>query len=132
MAAALRWRLARLQAMREAAVRVMARDRLGRDVFARGAPEPIVVDTKREYADNLIDLLKAYADRRKRKMVHQTYVPKRHPTWSIKEARNALERMVGVMERIAPWLALECEGAVPDRPKSFGVATRPTPRRSRS
>ena len=31
-------------------------------------------------------------------MVHQVYVPKRHPTWSIKEARNALERMVGVMD----------------------------------
>jgi segregation and condensation protein A len=98
LAARLAFRLQRLQAMRTASENLMKRNVLGRDVFARGAPEPIVVDTKRQYADNLIDLLKAYADRRKRKMVHQIYVPKRHPTWSIKEARNALERMVGVMD----------------------------------
>ena len=91
-------RLQRLQALRTASETLMKRSVLGRDVFARGAPEPIIVDTKRQYADNLIDLLKAYADRRKKKMVHQIYVPKRHPTWSIKEARNALERMVGVMD----------------------------------
>ena len=98
LAARLAFRLQRLQAMRTASENLMKRSVLGRDVFARGAPEPIIVDTKRQYADNLIDLLKAYADRRKRKMAHQIYVPKRHPTWSIKEARNALERMVGVMD----------------------------------
>ena len=98
LAARLAFRLQRLQAMRTASENLMKRSVLGRDVFARGAPEPIIVDTKRQYADNLIDLLKAYADRRKKKMAHQIYVPKRHPTWSIKEARNALERMVGVMD----------------------------------
>lgn len=98
LAARLAFRLQRLQAMRTASENLLKRSVLGRDVFARGAPEPIVVDTRRQYADNLIDLLKAYADRRKKKMVHQIYVPKRHPTWSIKEARNALERMVGVMD----------------------------------
>ena len=98
LAARLAFRLQRLQAMRTAAENLMKRSVLGRDVFARGAPEPIVIDTRRQYADNLIDLLKAYADRRKKKLVHQIYVPKRHPTWSIKEARNALERMVGVMD----------------------------------
>ncbi len=35
MAARLRWRLQRLNAMREAAARLMARDRLGREVFER-------------------------------------------------------------------------------------------------
>lgn len=38
MAAHLAFQLERLEAMRAAAVRLMARDRLGRDVFARGAP----------------------------------------------------------------------------------------------
>jgi segregation and condensation protein A len=98
LAARLAFRLQRLQAMRTAAETLMKRSVLGRDVFARGAPEPLVTDIRREYGDNLIDLLKAYADRRKKKLVHQTYVPRRHPTWSIKEARNALERMVGVMD----------------------------------
>lgn len=97
LAARLAFRLQRLQAMRTASENLMKLSVLGRDVFQRGAPEPLVIDTRREYADNLIDLLKAYADRRKRKMVHQIYVPKRHPTWSIKEARTALERLVGVM-----------------------------------
>jgi segregation and condensation protein A len=98
LAARLAFRLQRLQAMRTASENLMKRSVLGRDVFARGAPEPLVIDTKREYGDNLIDLLKAYAERRKKKLVHQVYVPKRHPTWSIKEARSALERMVGVMD----------------------------------
>ena len=98
LAARLAFRLQRLQAMRTASENLMKRSVLGRDVFARGAPEPLVIDTQREYGDNLIDLLKAYAERRKKKLVHQIYVPKRHPTWSIKEARNALERLVGVMD----------------------------------
>ncbi|MCA3560993.1 MAG: segregation/condensation protein A [Aestuariivirga sp.] len=98
LAARLAFRLQRLQAMRTASENLMKRSMLGRDVFARGAPEPIVVDTRRRYSDNLIDLLKAYADRRKKKLVHQTYVPRRHPAWSIKDARSALERMIGVMD----------------------------------
>ena len=108
LAARLAFRLQRLQAMRTASENLMKRSVLGRDVFVRGAPEPLVIDTRRQYADNLIDLLKAYADRRKKKLVHQIYVPKRHPTWSIKEARNALERMVGVMDdwgTLDLWLA---------------------------
>ena len=44
---------------------LMARNRLGRDVFGRGAPEPLVIDRQPAYADNLIDLLKAYAQRRR-------------------------------------------------------------------
>lgn len=98
LAARLAFRLQRLQAMRTSAEALMKRSVLGRDVFARGAPEPMVTDVRRQYADNLVDLLKAYADRRARKLVHQTYVPKRHPTWSIKEARMALERLVGSMD----------------------------------
>jgi len=108
LAARLAFRLQRLQAMRTASETLMKRSVLGRDVFARGAPEPLVIDTHREYGDNLIDLLKAYAERRKKKMVHQVYVPRRHPTFSIKEARTALERMVGVMDEWGTfdiWLA---------------------------
>jgi segregation and condensation protein A len=97
MAARLAFRLQRLQAMREAAARLMSRNLLGRDIYPRGAPEPLVFETKREYGDNLIDLLKAYAQRRQMKIRHQTYTVKKLPTWSIVEARGALERMVGIM-----------------------------------
>lgn len=98
VAARLAFRLQRLQAMRDAAAKLMARNLFGRDVFGRGNPEPLIVETQREYADNLIDLLKAYAERRQRKARHQTYTLKRHATWSIKEAREALERLVGTMD----------------------------------
>ena len=98
MAARLAFRLQRLAAMRDAAAKIMARGQLGVGVFARGAPQPLVVDVQREYADNLIDLLKAYAERRQRKVVKQSYTVKRQPTWSIKEAREALERLMGGMD----------------------------------
>lgn len=98
MAARLAFRLQRLAAMRDAGAKILALPQLGQHVFERGAPQPLVVDVQREYSDNLIDLLKAYADRRQRKVVRQTYTVKRQPTWSIKEAREALERLVGAMD----------------------------------
>jgi segregation and condensation protein A len=98
MAARLAFRLQRLQAMREAANNIMSLPQLGLDVFARGSPEPLVIERQRIYQDTLVDLLKAYADRRARKMVHQTYRVKRQPVFSIKEAREALEKLIGVMD----------------------------------
>ncbi len=98
MAARLAFRLQRLAAMRSSAEALMKRPQLGHDVFARGEPQPLVVEVQREYGDNLIDLLKAYADRRQRKVVRQTYTVKRQTTWSIKEAREAIERLVGAMD----------------------------------
>src|ERR1700744_6151761 len=64
IAARLRWRLERLNAMREAAARLMARDRLDREVFSRGAPEPVNVIKLRTYKDTLYDLLTSYATQR--------------------------------------------------------------------
>jgi len=59
LAARLQFRLQRLQAMRDAAAKLMSRNRLGRDVFQRGWPEPVVVDKQTEWGDTLIDLLQA-------------------------------------------------------------------------
>jgi segregation and condensation protein A len=101
MAARLAFRLQRLQAMRNSAQSLMDGPQLGRDVFLRGAPEPLVVQTQKLYGDTLIDLLKAYAERRTRSMVRQSYTVRRQPTWSIKEAREALERLMGAMD--AEW-----------------------------
>lgn len=98
MAARLAFRLQRLAAMRSSAEALLKRPQLTHDVFARGEPQPLVVEVQREYGDNLIDLLKAYADRRQRKVVRQTYTVKRQTTWSIKEAREAIERLVGAMD----------------------------------
>src|ERR1700759_3283105 len=61
MAARLRWRLQRLDAMRKASARLMGRDRLDRDVFGRGDPEPTNIVRLRTYKDTLSDLLTAQA-----------------------------------------------------------------------
>ena len=98
MAQRLAFRLQRLQAMRDAAEKLMIGPQLGRDVFERGAPEPLIIETQKEYGDTLLDLLKAYAERRQRKMVHQSYTIKKQATWSIKEARETLQRLLGAMD----------------------------------
>ena len=98
MAARLAFRLQRLAAMRQASEGLMNRPHLGQHVFARGEAQPLVVEVTREYGDNLIDLLKAYAERRQKKVVRQSYTVKRQLTWSIKEARDAIDRMVGAMD----------------------------------
>ena len=60
LAMRLQLRLARLSAMREAGARLLARDRLGRDVFARGNPEGLKVDKKHRWQCDLYALLSAY------------------------------------------------------------------------
>jgi segregation and condensation protein A len=60
MALRLQLRLQRLGAMREAAARLMGRDRLGRDVFVRGAPEGLRVDRKNLWQCEWFDLVQAY------------------------------------------------------------------------
>jgi segregation and condensation protein A len=103
LATLLRWRLQRLQAMREAAARLMARDRLGREVFQRGAPEPVKVIKLATHTDSLYDLLTAYATQRIKKSGHQNYQPVLPPVLQIEEARTRLERMLG---RISNWSIL--------------------------
>jgi segregation and condensation protein A len=103
MAARLRWRLQRLDAMREAAARLMSRDRLGREVFGRGAPEPMKVVKLHTYTDTLYDLLTAYATQRLKKVGGKTYKPVHIPVLLIEEARERIERMLG---RIGNWSGL--------------------------
>lgn len=104
MASRLRWRLQRLEVMRTAAARLMAGDRLDRDVFGRGAPEPINVIKLRTYKDTLYDLLTAYATQRVKSLTGKSYVPVHAPVLPIEEARERLERMLG---RISDWSGLE-------------------------
>src|SRR6516225_897828 len=59
LAAALTHQLQRLEAMQQAGARLMARPQLGRDVFARGAPEGLPRVLRPIYDATLYDLLKA-------------------------------------------------------------------------
>ena len=99
----LAFRLKRLHAMREAAAALMTRKRLGRDVFARGMPEPLRITRKSTYQANLYDLLKAYAQQRQRNAVKSWEVRQR-TVWSLKEARDELERLLGTS---CDWASLD-------------------------
>lgn len=103
MAAVLQFRLQRLEAMRDAAARLANRNRLGRDVFARGMPEHVVVETRSAYAAGLYDLLTAYAIQRQRQAVTNVRIAKRG-VWSLQEAREILLRLVGQTKE---WTALD-------------------------
>jgi segregation and condensation protein A len=127
LAARLAFRLMRLEAMRTAAGKLVTRKRLGRDVFTRGNPEGVRTIRTRKYTAMIFDLLKAYADQRK-KTVKRVHVVPRRTVWSIKEARERLEGLLG--EGVGDWVQLDLflqrYGAMPDiartaRASSFGA-----------
>jgi segregation and condensation protein A len=101
LAAVLAFRLQRLGAMRDAAAQLMTRERLGRDVFARGMPEPIKLTRTSTYDANVYDLLKAYSQQRQRTSMRSLRMPPR-TVWSVKEARTELERLLGMSLDWAP------------------------------
>ncbi len=94
MAALLQFRLKRLEAMRQAAMLLVNRPRLGRDIFARGQPEPVVSERHHAFEASLYDLLKAYAVQRER-TVGQEYQLYVRSVWSLQEARDILTRLIG-------------------------------------
>jgi segregation and condensation protein A len=101
LAALLAFRLKRLHAMREASAQLMTRKRLGRDIFARGLPEPIRITRQNVYEANVYDLLKAYSQQRQRTAVTSLRMKPR-TVWSLKEARDELERLLGMNLDWAP------------------------------
>ncbi|QKJ91014.1 segregation and condensation protein A [Agrobacterium pusense] len=103
MAATLAFRLKRLEAMREAAERLVNRAQLGRDVFARGAPEHIPHINRSAYEASLYDLLSAYANLRQRQAITQVTIEKRQ-VWSLVEAR---ELLTGLLGDVGEWTALD-------------------------
>jgi segregation and condensation protein A len=94
MAALLQFRLKRLEAMRKAAMQLMNRPLLGQAVFARGAPEPITIARTALWEASLFDLLKAYATNRERGIPND-YTPRERNVWSLQEARDILNRLIG-------------------------------------
>ena len=104
MAASLAFRLKRLEAMRDAATRLINRNRLGRDVFARGMPEHIPTERRSSFEASLYDLLNAYSSLRQRHAVTQVTIEKR-TVWSLSDAREILSLLVGGFED--DWAALD-------------------------
>ncbi len=102
MAAHLAFQLERLQAMREAAARLMGRDRLGQDRFARGAPETVTRARQVAWQAGLIDLMRAYARLRTR----DEFRPYAFDRRDIFTMEQALERVRGLIGFAGDWTAL--------------------------
>ena len=83
-----------LEAIRDAAQKLFERPQLDRDVFARGQPEPIAHIKHPQWTATLYDLLTAYANQRQKLALSHVRMAKR-AVWSLAEAREALERLVG-------------------------------------
>ena len=97
MATALANRLRRLEAIREAANRLMNRPQLLRDIFPRGEPEQIAEIRHPRYTATLYDLLTAYAAQRQSRVLASVHLARR-TVWSLAEARASLERLIGLPE----------------------------------
>ncbi|WP_332685945.1 segregation and condensation protein A [Devosia sp.] len=94
LAAMLQFRLKRLEAMRRAASQLMNRPRLGFQIYARGMPEPIEVNRRNHWEATLYDLLKAYSTQRERG-ISTDYSPIQRTVWSLQDARDILQRLIG-------------------------------------
>ncbi|MCF8512559.1 MAG: segregation/condensation protein A, partial [Rhodobacteraceae bacterium] len=93
------FQLERLQAMREAAARLMARDQMGRDFFARGLPEAVIHKRDITYEATLLDLMRAYA-RIRTKDEFRPYAFDRHDVYTMEQA---LDRMRGLLGYAGEW-----------------------------
>ena len=93
LALRLQLRLQRLSAMREAGARLLGRDRLGRDVFARGAPEGLRVVRKSAWQVELYDLISAYGIVRARSEP-AVHIVSRRPVMTLEEALLRVERLL--------------------------------------
>ena len=95
LALRLQLRLQRLGAMREAAARLMARDRIGRDVFLRGAPEGLRTDRKTVWHSDMFALIQAYGQVKARTAPRIYHVANR-PVMTLDSALERVSSMLGV------------------------------------
>lgn len=103
LAAHLAFQLERLAAMREAAAKLMARDQMGRDFFARGLPEDVSRVRRVTYSATLLDLMQAYA----RIRTHDDFRPFVMDRESVLTMEEALERLRGLIGYAGDWTGLE-------------------------
>jgi segregation and condensation protein A len=103
LAIRLQLRLQRLSAMREAGARLIGRDRLGRDVFLRGAPEGLRVVRNSLWQADLYDLISAYGSVRAR-TEPAIHIVGRRPVMTLEEALLRVERLIGTK---VEWTRLE-------------------------
>ena len=103
LALRLQLRLQRLGAMREAGARLMARDRVGRDVFVRGAPEGLRVERRNAWQCDWFDLVQAYGQVKARTAPVIHMVRDR----AVMTLESALSRVAAMLGVALDWMALE-------------------------
>ena len=118
----LQQRLMRLDAMRDAGARLIGRDRIGRDVFARARPEGLATDRHVVWQATLYDLIAAYGvvQARSAPVLHQV---SRRPVLSLEAALQRIEAMLG---RLGGWTAIAAfmpPGSDPDFKRSALAST---------
>jgi segregation and condensation protein A len=102
IAAALAYRLAKLDMMRRAAEALRERPQLGRDVFVRGDPQAIKVAPSLRFEGDLYALMRAYAEQRK-SHVARHYRPAVVQAYSLEDART---RLRGLLPELTAWRSL--------------------------
>ena len=102
LAARLAFQLQRLEAMRKAAAQIMERPRLGRDFYARGEPDPLVVDTTTIFKASLYDLLTVYAAIRDRQGASTLQISPAN----LYSMDDALERLGKLLGHTPDWTTL--------------------------
>ena len=93
LAAALAFRLRKLEAMRTAVEDLQARPRLGVAVFTRGDPEARTVEPSLQLRSSLHELLGAYVGQRRRE-TSRRYRPSAPVVYPLDDARERLRRLV--------------------------------------
>ena len=99
----LQLRLQRLDAMREAGARLLGRDRIGRDVFLRGAPEGLRLVRKSLWQVRDFDLFAAYGAVRAR-TAPAMHVVHARAVMTLEEALDRIGRLIG---QALDWTVLE-------------------------
>ena len=94
LALRLQLRLERLNAMRESGARLMARDRIGRDIFLRGNPEGLRLVKARTWECDYFELLTAYGQVKARTQP-VLHVVKRRAVMTLEEALARVSKMIG-------------------------------------
>lgn len=102
LAAHLAFQLERLQAMRDVAAKLMARDQKGRDFFVRGIPEDVTRVRKVTYTATLLDLMQGYS-RVRTKDEFRPYAMDRENVMTMEQA---LDRMRGLIGYSGEWTTL--------------------------
>ena len=102
LAAHLAFQLERLEAMREAAAKLMARDQKGREFFVRGIPEDVTRVRNIRYTATLLDLMQGYARIRTKDEFRPYSMDREH----VMTLEQALDRMRGLIGYAGEWTDL--------------------------